>query len=141
MIKIRTAGIHEHDKVMEIAKTSKYTRDFSHMMFSGEAAYQKEWIRVAEEESTGVLVGFYCVRHKVRSPETTMYFITVRPGFTKLGVASALLEDLKAQCPNNRIVLNVMNDNKPALGFYAKHGFNTVGPALKGKGVQLSLEW
>lgn len=110
------------------------------MMFSGPEAYSKGWIRVFDGGRSGLL-GFTCVRHKVRQPETSLYFIGVHPNCKHTGIGTRLLEDLKLQCPNKKIILNVMKGNNEALRFYEKHGFVQVGESLGGKGIQLTLEW
>jgi len=139
MDEIRPATIEEHKAIMAVAKQSPYTRDFSNHMFSGEAAYEKGWIRVAVVG--GRIVGFTCVRHKVRAPETSLYFIGVDSEFHGRNVGTALLHDLMQQCPWPRIVLNVMKENEQALRFYDRHGFKVEGESLKGKGVALSKVW
>lgn len=135
----------DHAGILKLAKRSPYTKDFSNHMFSGDAAYEKGWIRVvvrlAPNNKDQVLYGFYCVRHKVRDPETSLYFIGVAPEAKRGGFGAVLIEDIKERSPHRRMILNVMNDNKEALAFYKRLGFTVGGPALKGKGVQLTLEW
>lgn len=109
-------------------------------MFSGEHAYRKGWIRVALDP-TDTIVGLTCVRHKVKAPETTLYYIVVRPGIRTRGIGTELIVDLMRQCPHPRIVLSCLKKNTPALKFYEKLGFNRVGEALKGEGYQLVKEW
>ena len=138
-VEIRAAQQDEHAAVMQVARQSPYTRDFSNHIFSGETAYAKGWIRVAMHQER--IVGFTCVRHKVREPSTSLYFIGVDSEFRDKGIGSQLLEDLMQQCPNPCIAVNVMNENEGALRFYARHGFNSQGEALKGKGVHLTKVW
>jgi ribosomal protein S18 acetylase RimI-like enzyme len=135
----------DHKAILQLAKKSPYTKDFGNHMFSGDAAYEKGWIRIvvalADNNKDQLLYAFYCVRHKVRDPETSLYFIGVDPLAKKGGFGRVLIEDIQDRSPHTRIVLNVMNDNKEALAFYERLGFTVGAPALKGKGVQLSLEW
>lgn len=140
MITCRAARLDEHKALVKLAKTGFHTRDFSNaVMFSSPAAYEKGWIRVAEEE--GVLLGYTCVRHKIRAPETVLYFITVAPLAKRRGVGRMLLEDLQQHSPHRRCVLNVANDNPEALAFYPRLGFKIIGTALDGHGVQFAKEW
>lgn len=143
MAKIRQATLADHDEIVKLARTSKYTGDFSNHMFSPPSAYEKGWIRVAIHMMghREKIIGFYCVRHKVRADETSLYFITVHPGYAKLGHGTALLMDLKEQCPHPKIVLNVMKSNTDVIRWYRNHGFKEGGDALKGEGTQMSLTW
>lgn len=131
----------DHQRILALAKQHACTRDFSHFMFSGAAAYEKGWIRVFEDQDTGKLVGFTCVRHKVRQKETSLYFIGIDARWQNVGLGLHMLEDLKRQSPHRRIVLNVRNDNAQAVAFYRKHGFTGSQPALGGQGTKLTLEW
>lgn len=132
--KIRKANLFEdHDDLLWIAKQSPYTNSFGHIMFSSQAAYDKGWIRVAESESTGIL-GFTCVRHKVRAPETVIYFIGVQQEWRQLSIGTALLEDIYEQTPHKTIALNCAKANTGAVYFWQMHGFEITGESLKGKG-------
>lgn len=135
---VRPAVFTEHKAIMNIAKLSKYTRDFSNMMFSGEAAYEKKWINVAVDDLS--YLGFYCVRHKVRTPSTTLYFIGVEPYRKAGGIGQSLLNHLIENSPHPRVELNCMKDNLEALKFYECNGFEIVGEGLKGAGWHLVWE-
>lgn len=137
---IRKAAFIEHGSIMKIAKLSKYTRDFSNHIFSGEAMYEKGWINVAHMDFA-LLAGFYCVRHKTRTPATTLYFIGIDPEFKEMKVGTDLLQHMKDNSPYKCIELNCMKDNEPALKFYEKHGFKETGESLKGTGVHMELRW
>jgi len=134
-MKVVQASRRDHDALVKLARSSRYTRDFSNHMFSGESAYEKGWIR--KLVGGGKLLGFTCVRHKVRQPETTLYFIAIDPDHKRKGLGTLLLQDLMNQTPHGRIVLNVMKDNEEARSFYRKHRFTEEGEALKGEGVKL----
>lgn len=141
---IRKAKFTEHAEIMKVAKLTKYTRDFSNHMFSGEAMYSKGWINVALMEyqvQYNGFVGFYCVRHKVRTPSTTLYFIGVIPEAQEMKVGTDLLQHMKDNSLYKCIELNCMKDNEPALKFYEKHKFQVTGESLGGKGLHLELRW
>lgn len=133
----------EHVPLCKLAKTSKWTRDFSNHMFSGTHAYAREWIQGAYlyEDQQDKLVGFYCVRHKVRTPATTLYFITVDPAHYRQGIAEALLGHMKEHSPHPCIELNVGVANVEAAAFYKKHGFVEVGPSLPKQKSDGTTEW
>lgn len=143
MITTRFATIDDHKAIMEVAKQSPYTRDFSNHIFSGEAMYEKNWIKIAEykgHRGSGI-VGFYCVRHKVREPATTLYFLGVESGMRSEGIGAQLIHELKQDSPHRCIQLNVMKENDRAQNFYNRHGFLVVDEALKGKAVKMELNW
>ena len=148
---IRPARHSEHRAVLALAKTSKYTRDFGNMMFSSEDAYNKGWIVVAEPFMGAQRIfpevprpwGFYCVRHKVREPATSLYFITVHPDvrFSNLKIGTKLLQHMVRTTPHRRIQLNVMKDNDSAIKFYLRHGFVIAGDGLRGQAHRMVREW
>jgi len=148
-IKIRPATKADHDRLAQIARSHRAGQGFTHFMFSGDAAYEKGWIRVAVVDGgdmDGDIVGFTCVRHKKREPKTMLYYIIVetwarrdsKPG---VRIGQALLDDLIATSPHRCIELSCLKDNAEALQFYAKNGFEQKGEALKGKGWHLELRW
>lgn len=132
---IRPATQADHKDILAIAKLSPYTRDFGSIMFSSPEAYLKGWIRVLVEE--GRVIGFTCVRHKTRSPETVLYFIGIHPAHRSLGYGAWLMTDLIIQTPHKRVALNVMKENERALKFYLGLGFVITGEAIEGKAHHL----
>lgn len=136
---IRFAKFSEHPEILKISKLSPYTRDFSNHIFSGEALYAKNWIAVSLNEKT--ILGFYCVRHKIRTPKTTLYFIGVAPTAKGMDIGSQLLEHMKANSPHKCIELNCAKDNAEGLRFYERHNFQVTGESLGGKGLHLELSW
>jgi ribosomal protein S18 acetylase RimI-like enzyme len=141
MTTIMKASRKDHAILAAIAKTHPAGGGFTHMMFSGEEAYLKGWIRKAVCAETDKIVGFTCVRHKVRQPATSLYYILVDPCAKRRGIGRALLHDLMQQCPHPKIELNCLKDNAAALAFYDSLGFKRVGESLKGKGWKLELNW
>lgn len=137
MITIVPATKHDQARLAKIARTHRAGQGFTHMMFSGEEQYAKGWLRAAMDSGTGYLVGFTCVRQKVRIEETKLYYIMVDPEFGRQGIGQMLLDDLITNSPKPQIALDCLKDNAPALAFYAKNGFEIVGESLKGKGHHL----
>lgn len=142
MIKIVQAQREvDHDLLCYLARKSKYISSFSSMMFSSEAAYEKGWIRMAirvgdgQLDIEGEILGFTCVRHKTRTPETMLYFLMVDPSARREGVGRLLMEDLEAQTPHPKVVLKVMKDNEGAVAFYESLDYKVVGEAYDGKGL------
>lgn len=129
-----------HKELVALAKKSKYISSFSSIMFSSEDAYRKGWIRAAVDKN-GKVQGFTCVRHKIRTPETMLYFITTDPQLEGKGIGQKLMLDLEKQSPHTRISLKVMLDNKRAIAFYEKLGYQVGGPAYNGTGVLMFKDW
>lgn len=136
---IAISTVEDHKDMCALAKLSKYTNSFSSHMFSPESAYQKGWITHAIDPATGDPVGLLCVRHKVRQPETMIYFMVVHPDHRKSGVGAALIRHLKRTTPHRKIALSVMNDNEGGQAFWRSFGFEKTGDAYKGKGIQMTL--
>lgn len=137
---IRPARYEERDKLCALAKTSKYTKDFSNsQMFSGETHFAKGWIRVAEID--GRIVGFTCVRHKVkRTAETVLYFVVVDPAQRGKGVGHALIQDMYDNSPYKTFTLNVMKTNFEAASWYYRMGWLVAGESLGGQALALRIE-
>lgn len=113
----------DHDIINKIGKQTSYCKDFGSIMFSPPGAYIKGWIRVARVAVSGAIVGFTCVRHKVRAPETMLYFIAVVKDCHGEGIGRDLMADLEKQTPHNRIALKVEKANKHAIAFYKRLGY------------------
>lgn len=141
MIRIRTATQDDHKSILAIAKESPYSRDFSSIMFSSEAAYKKGWIIVAECEENGI-VGFVCVRHKVQKPETTLYFLHVSKQHRRKGIGRQLLRRVLHESPHRKIVIGVMKDNEEGVEFWSREGFRVVSEdRYNGAGYGMELTW
>lgn len=142
---IRPATLADHPALLALAKQHRCTRDFSNHMFSGPAAYEKGWIWIGEDYDQMADAirpwGFYCVRHKVRTPATSLYFIGVDQAMRGRGIGGRLLAHMEEHSPHPRVELNVANDNPDALRFYLARGYVIAGPALKGTGQALEKEW
>ena len=137
-MRCRQATEEDHGELLELSRSFPHTRAFSHFMFSGPEAYAKGWIRVLVHR--GRIVGFTCVRHKVRAPETSLYYIVVDSKHQNQGLGELLLDDMYLESPHTRFVLNVEKNNAQARRFYEKHGWWEEGEALKGKGIKLAKE-
>lgn len=136
---IRQATQDEHKEILAVAKTSKYTRDFGSHMFSSEGAYEKGWITVAVHHEK--IVGLACVRHKVRAPETMLYFVTVLPDMRSQRIGERLLQYVMDEGPHSRMALNVMKENEAAVRFYRRLGFTIVGEALDGDAHRMERDF
>ena len=72
-------------------------------------------------ESDGTLVGYAVTSH---TDVAELQRIAVAGSHRRQGIASALLEAVASGATGcERLLLEVREDNAPALGFYAAHGF------------------
>ncbi len=130
----------DHKLILDIAKQSKFTKDFGSIMFSSDESYNKGWIRVATLGDE--IIGFTCVRHCMpKRGETVLYFITVHDKFRSHSIGGVMMKDLEEQTPHKRIALNVAKDNPRAVSFYERLGFTTQhGDAIKGTAFHMTKE-
>lgn len=113
----------DHDEIMVIARQSPYTKDFSNRIYSSEEMYNKDWIGVAYEHDSEYIAGFVCVRHLVRRPYTSLYFLGVDKNHKRQGVGTALLKWVIDETPHKEIRILVANKNREALRFWKAKGF------------------
>ncbi len=119
---VRVAQLSEHKAIMKVAKQTKWTRDFGNqVMFSSPAHYERGWILVAEE--AGEVVGFSCIREKVRSPEVVLYFVGIDANYQNQGWGWRLIEVIMSRARHRRMTLKCAKDNPQAKAFYDKHEF------------------
>lgn len=129
---VRDATTADHPALLALAKASRHTKDFGHVMFSGPDAYARGWIRLAERR--GQVLGFICYRVKVRSPENKIYYVAVAEGVRGGGVGRLLVEDLEGRSAGRTVALDCEKDNDRACGFYEHLGYVCTGESLGGKG-------
>lgn len=112
----------DHGAICRVGRQTKWTKDVSNeMMFTSDAAYERGWIRVVEE--TGLIVGFSCIREKVRAPETALYFLGVHEKFRNLGLGWRMIQEFMGGSRHRLLALNCALDNNNARSFYLGKGF------------------
>lgn len=73
-------------------------------------------------EHDGGIVGF--LHYDSEGPEPELHRIYVEPRQKRRGIGSALLQELHRRlAPGDSYVLMVVAANRPAVGFYERHGF------------------
>lgn len=123
-------GIDDYN-ICQIAKKSKYTRDFvSHRFFRDdiENTYAKGEVGVATHR--GKTVGFVYVKHlKIKSrPYSVVHYMgSVKPGTGRLLLAWAL-----ETSPHGVVELSCEESNDGAVLFYRACGFQEVGRGVYG---------
>lgn len=75
---------------------------------------------VAEDDDT--VVGF--LHYDCEGPRPELHRLYVEPGRKRKGIGSLLVEELHRRLePQASYVLMVVADNRPAVAFYSRHGF------------------
>jgi ribosomal protein S18 acetylase RimI-like enzyme len=137
MITLSTAQFDRRDEVVKLFAKSKHTSAFSNIIYSNEKVFEQGCVVVAEVD--GKLAGAYCVRHCVKKPQTTLYYLFVAEEHRGEGVSHALMHHMKDNTPHSCIVLGVANHNEIAIRFYTRHGFTAIGECYKGTGT--TMQW
>lgn len=128
-VTIRQAIQSDHKAICKIAKQSKYTKDYSNFIFSGEDCYEGGRIRIALRSKC--ILGFSCFRHRKRNPATVLYFLGVVTANQGEGIGNLLMSDLW-EVSIGIIEFKVMKDNEQAISFYIHRGFRKIGEAYDG---------
>lgn len=126
MIEVIQATHALHASIVAVSKTTRWTRDFTNQMFSSPERYAEGTVYAACVSDGGLhgpVVGFACVRHLKRRPETNVYFVGVAPEWRSLGVGEQLLRRIAADSPHKNVILKVAQDNTHARSFYERMGF------------------
>lgn len=129
-----------HREIARIARLSKFTKDFEAVRYIKDY-YDKGWMAVAIHLSE--VQGFACIRHCVRQPWTTIYYLGVRT--QRLGIGRELLRWVKDTSPHREIRLGVDRENDGAKSFWLATGFVSTGeetyPRAGGTIDHYRLEW
>lgn len=116
----------DHAAICRIGKQTKWTKDVSNeMMFTSDLSYERGWIRVAE--MGGGVIGFSCIREKVRAPEVVLYFLGVSEEARGIGIGWRMIQEFMGDTKHRLLVLNCALDNPIAFMFYQNKGFEVVG--------------
>jgi len=134
-LRIRQATVDDHKDIVKIAKQSKYTKDYSNMIFSGPDCYEQGRIRVLVQDKT--TLGFSCVRKRKRDNVTVLYFIGIEETRRGNGLGSLLLADLEER--SSSIELKVMKDNQ-AYRLYSRRGYVVIEESYEGKAYVMRLQ-
>lgn len=131
-MKISKANWEEHKEICTIARLSPYTKGFA----SGglryvDTYYEKGWVLAAYRGKK--ITGFVCVRHCVRNPHTSVYYIGVLE--RRKGLGRALLERVLKDSPHGTIRLISEKENEDGLAFYKRLGFKVEGEGANSAGV------
>ena len=123
MVKVRTATWEEDAVICEIARQSRFTRDFStHRFFRTNiaASYSKGEVGVAVVR--GEILGFVYVKHLVRRSESVIHYMGVSTAAQKRGIGRQLLTWALRQSPHHYVVLSCEHVNTAGMEFYARVG-------------------
>lgn len=119
-------GVYEtdHKVLLKLARQSPYTKGFQDVRYVQEY-YTKGHILVAED--AGELLGFVCLRHCVRQPWTTIYYLGVREDARGRKIGSKLTRYTADASPHAEIRLGVDESNAGGMAFWYRLGFQMTG--------------
>jgi ribosomal protein S18 acetylase RimI-like enzyme len=117
---IRYAVVEEHREILGVAKQSKYTRDYSNMIFSSTQNYENNDTAIYTLRNK--IIAFTNYRHLVRKPTTTLYFIGVDKEHQSKGLGEKLLHWAVTNSPHKHLTFKVSKDNEGAIKFYQRIG-------------------
>lgn len=127
-IVISLATWEDHKPILKLSKQSPYTKTLGDVRYIQEY-YAKGWMLKAEQR--GEIVAFACIRHCLRNPYTTIYYLGVTESCRGKGVGRRLEMEIENNSPHEEIRLGIEEDNKQgqafwiALGFVASGGITT----------------
>lgn len=116
---VRCATIDDWPAIERVAKLSKYTREATGPHYLSQAALDKGWVGVIGEP----VHGFVIVRHLVRKPYTSLYYVGVDPAHQGEGSGKALVQWALDTSPHGCVRLVCDKENHAALSWYYRHGF------------------
>jgi hypothetical protein len=111
----------DHKAILKLARLSPYTKGFQDVRFIQEY-YHQGWIGIAENEQ-GDMVGFICIRHCVKQPWTTIYYV----GSIAKGAGGQLVEWAWETSPHSVLRCGVDEGNEGGRAFWHAMGFDPLG--------------
>lgn len=125
----------EDPEICSIAVQSKYTKDFSRILFVRQAIeehYQKEHVGVAVDKNK--IIGFVLVNHLKRKPYSSIYYMGVDKENKMGGVGRALVKWALNSSPWKALQLICEEANVEGSRFYPAVGFKEIEKGTVGKG-------
>lgn len=123
-VRCRRADYSLHKNLLKIAGESAYTRGFADVRYV-QSYYEAGWIGAATYD--GDVVGFVCIRHCIRNPWTTIYYLGITKRLRGRGLGKRLLDWVEAETPHEELRLGVDESNVGALAFWEGQGFSPLG--------------
>ncbi len=131
-MKIRKAKWRDRESIFSIGKQSHHTSGVSNPMFFGKHTIQRGEAAVAEHD--GEIYGFVVVRHLVRKPFTSLYYVGVGSAARSRGLGELLVRWALRTSPHGRIRLICDIDNEKAHTFYERLGFQWTDTGMNKSG-------
>ena len=128
MISIDSFQPRDLVEVMRLASKA-LPEEYSYEFYLQLASAQGKHFRVARDVTTGGLVGFL-VAAKEPGLHANVLLFAVEPEYQGLGIGRALLRDIQRRLALDNVRqlrLEVRVDNKRAIRFYQREGFNVAG--------------
>jgi ribosomal protein S18 acetylase RimI-like enzyme len=126
-----------HDaEICEIAKQSKFTRDFaSHRFYRDGIAetYGRNEVGIAVRGKK--IVGFVYCKHLKRMPVSVVHFMGVDGNYRGQGIGRALMEWALETTPHGLVQLSCEHSNAAGMKFYPALGYTPIWTGAYGKKV------
>lgn len=138
-LKVRRAKTEKQVSIVkDLAALDKHTRGATSPMNLNDNAIEKGWVVLGYEGKRAV--GFMVVRHCVREPHTSLYYIGIHPDHKGKGYGEDMVWWLLDDSPHRRIRLVCEVDNEAANAFYKRIGFEHQGTSMT-KGGTINNIW
>ena len=136
LVRISQATWEDHKGILRVSKQSSYTEPLSEVRYIQEY-YGQGWMLKAVRANE--IVGFVCLRHCLRNPYTSIYYLGVADGCKRSGVGRRLAKYVDRASPHQEIRLGIEEMNEEAIMFWTSLGFEKLGEpktAKTGKRIQ-----
>lgn len=130
VIRVRPGRYEEHKTLAKISRESPHTRGFCDVRYIQEY-YDRGWVGVAEQKGADgrwEVVGFTLVRHCLRKPWTSVYYVAVSSDLRGLGIGVKLFDWVVRTTPHPTLKLGVDENNEGAKRFWTRLGFTPCSP-------------
>lgn len=118
--KILIADQKDHKEIIKLSKLSRFTKGFADVRYIQEY-YSNGWVGKATVSTE--LVGFVCLRHCIKRPWTTIYYLGVVPSLARTGIGSRLVDWVWNTSPHPSLRLGIEATNADGLAFWTRQGF------------------
>lgn len=126
-MRIVAANYSDHKELLKLARQSPYTKGFADVRYVQEY-YERDWIL-----RTWNMAAFACIRHCVRSPWTTIYYLGVAPEARGKGLGAAMVREISLRTPHGELRCGVDEANLEGQAFWKAMGFRRFGLATTNK--------
>ena len=121
---VSLAAWEDHKQILKLSKQSPYTKTLADVRYIQEY-YTNGWMFKAVKEES--IVGFACIRHCLRNPYTTIYYLGVEESCRGAGLGWRLVKAVEEASPHNELRLGIEETNQEGRLFWLALGFVASG--------------